>query len=81
MYTALVLLFTVQAIELLRFGTPKPAGAAALFATAVLLCLTRNNGVYLLVPTAVVLVLVLRGKTAPGGRRGAGRGAGRGVCL
>jgi hypothetical protein len=60
-YAALVLLFTVQTIERLRFGTPKPAAVIGFGLTALLMCLTRHNGVYLLLPTAAVLAFVLRG--------------------
>jgi hypothetical protein len=60
-YAALVLLFTVQAVEWLRLGKPKTGAAVAFGLTALLLCLSRNNGVYLLLPTAVVLIVALRG--------------------
>ena len=62
-YAALVLLLTVQTVEWLRAGRPEPAAAAALFITGLLVCLTRHNGVYLLVPTALGLLLALRGRT------------------
>ncbi len=60
-YASLVLLFTVQLVEWLRFERPK-AAAAALFATALLMCLVRHNGLYLLLPSAGVLMLALRGR-------------------
>jgi len=62
LYAALVGLLTVQSIEWLRFGRPKAAGVAGFGVTALLVCLTRNNGIYLLVPTALVLVPALRGR-------------------
>ena len=61
-FTALALLFTVQTVEWLRFGKQKPLAVFAFFSTALLLALVRSNGVYLLLPTAVGLVLVLRGR-------------------
>ena len=60
-YAALVLLFTVQTIELLRFGKPKALALLTYGLTALFLCLSRTNGVYLLLPTAAVLAFVLRG--------------------
>ena len=60
-YAALVLLFTIQTTALLRFGKPKPAVVVGYGLTALLMCLSRHNGVYLLLPTAVVLAFVLRG--------------------
>lgn len=63
LYAALVLLFTLQTVELLRFGKPKLSAAAAYGTVALLMCLTRHNGVYLLAPTAAALVFLLRGKT------------------
>ncbi len=62
-YAALVLLFTIQTIELLRFGKPKPAAVIGFGLTALLMCLMRHNGMYLLLPTAAALAFVLRGKT------------------
>ena len=60
-YAALTLLFTIQTIELLRFEKPKPVAVVGYGLTALLMCLSRHNGVYLLLPTAVVLAFVLRG--------------------
>lgn len=62
-YAALVLLFTIQVIELLRFDTPRPAAVVGFGLTALFMCLSRHNGIYLLLPTAAVLAFVLRGRT------------------
>ena len=62
LYAALVLLFTVQTVEWLKFGGQKARAAIALGVTALCLCLVRNNGLYVLLPTAVMLAIALRGK-------------------
>lgn len=62
LYTAVLLLFTLSVLRLLR-GAPARREAPALFAWGLLSCLTRSNGLYVVLPTAVgVLLFAARGR-------------------
>ena len=60
-YTATLLLFTLQTLTLAesRDGAPRPRSLAAYGITALLCCLWRNNGLYVVLPTALCAVLFL----------------------
>ena len=64
LYTALLLLFTLQTLELLKRECKRTAGfwiAYGLY--ALLACLVRSNGLYVILPTGLLLVGVgLKGK-------------------
>ena len=65
-YTALLLLFTLQTLTLAREGQKAFSGAGSLAGygvTALLTCLWRNNGMHVVIPTAALILLFLvRGK-------------------
>ncbi len=65
LYAAALLLFAVRTAEILRFGVPNRKGLWQYAAFAVLACLLRNNGLYVVLPTALLTVLF--------GARGRGR--------
>ena len=61
LFTATLLLFTLQTLTLAesRDGAPRPRSLAAHGITALLCCLWRNNGLYVVLPTALCAVLFL----------------------
>lgn len=62
LFTATLLLFTLQTLSLARKRGKKPASARDLIlygVTALLCCLWRNNGLYVVLPTALGVVLFL----------------------
>ena len=56
LYTAALLLFTVRTAEMIRFGAPKAKGLAAYAVFALLACLLRSNGLYVVLGSAVIAV-------------------------
>ena len=61
LYTAVLLLFALNAMELLwRRHTLRPALPWELFLWGLLTCLIRSNGLYVVLPTALVLVLAAK---------------------
>ncbi|MDD3214583.1 MAG: DUF6020 family protein [Eubacteriales bacterium] len=63
LYAAALLLFAVRTAEILRFGAPGRGGLIAYAAFALLSCLLRSNGPYVVLIAAVMLVVFgLRGK-------------------
>ncbi|MEG0269639.1 MAG: DUF6020 family protein [Clostridia bacterium] len=63
LYTAAMLLFALRVMEILlmrerKQGPPAPRMLVGLFAWALLCCLLRSNGLYVVLPTAVLLVMV-----------------------
>ncbi|NLI22403.1 MAG: hypothetical protein GX418_12770 [Clostridiales bacterium] len=62
LYTAALLVFAVRTAEAVRFGVPGPGWAARYALWALLACLVRTNGVYVVAGTAVLAAsLGLRG--------------------
>ena len=58
LYTAMVLLMTLQTLRILRDTNPMGMGGLLLYAlSALLCCLLRNNGLYIALPTALLAVL------------------------
>ena len=57
LYTSTLLLFTLSVLEYLVLGESCPA---KLFVWGLLSCLLRSNGLYVVLPTALVLIPVLR---------------------
>ncbi|MCE5344309.1 MAG: DUF6020 family protein [Eubacteriales bacterium] len=57
LYAAALLLFAVRTAETLRFGVGDRKGLWQYAAFALLACLLRNNGLYVVLPTAVLAVL------------------------
>ncbi len=63
LYAVALLLFTVRTAEIIRFGAPKARGLVAYAAFAVLACLLRTNGLYVVLGAAVCAVAFgFRGK-------------------
>ena len=61
LYTAVLLLFALNAMELLwRRDALRPALPWELFLWGLLTCLIRSNGLYVVLPTALVLVLAAK---------------------
>ena len=56
LYTALLLLFTLQTIGALRGWLTRPRDWAGYGAAALLCCLVRSNGLYVVLPTALLLI-------------------------
>lgn len=56
LYTAALLLFAVRTAEIIRFGAPKAKGLAAYAVFALLACLLRSNGLYVVLGSAVIAV-------------------------
>ncbi len=59
LYAALLLLFTLETLTLLRCPEERPAARRLIGygAVALLTCLTRSNGVYVVLPTAMLTVI------------------------
>lgn len=63
LYTAVLLLFAVRTAEILRFGAPKAKGLLLYALWALLTCLVRTNGLYVMAGTSVLVVIFgVRGK-------------------
>ena len=63
LYTATLLLFAVHTVEALRFGAPRGKALVGYALWALLSCLVRNNGLYVVAGTAVLVVAFgLRGR-------------------
>jgi len=63
LYTAVLLLFAVRTAEILRFGVPKMRRLLVYALWALLTCLVRTNGLYVVAGTAVLItVFGVRGK-------------------
>lgn len=56
LYTSTLLLFTLAALDVLLKKEASCADAAKLFAWGLLSCLLRSNGLYVVLPTALVLI-------------------------
>lgn len=64
LYTAVLLLFFLCAAELL-LGRVRRGLWAELFAWGLLTCLLRSNGLYVIAPTALALIVLCRGRRLP----------------